>query len=379
MLIRIGLLLGIVCAATAAFAETTTTAAPPRATMHRVFQAVAVLLPLSTDAQRFAAPENQETISREIQALAGAARELENHGAGRDRSFQFLSRSLASDVEEIRHRYDWGRLEEARFFVLESTRNCVACHSRLPSHGDFPLGDRLLDKIDMASLSHHERSQLYVVTRQFERALDNWEELFGEWLVSPGQLDAGGYLHDYLTVAIRVEGSYSRARKTLEALRKRANVPEYMQEQLDAWIVDLGRFEKASKAPADLPAIRKIVDGAPKGEANSAVSDLVASAELLRFIDQHARSGPDSLLAEAYYLLGVVESRTAESFWVPQAPFHLEIAIRLDPDSPNADSALALLEEQFAIGYGAIDAEVLPMDLWTKLEELRKLVGPTDS
>jgi hypothetical protein len=351
-------------------------AEPPRATMHRVFGAISVLLPLSLDEQRFAAPDAQESIAREIQRLTGAARELENHGVGRDRSFLFLSRSLAADVEEIRYRYDFGRLEEARFFVLESTRNCVACHSRLPStSADFALADQLLDKIDLASLSHHERSQLYVIARQFERALDNWEELFGEWLVSPGQLDAGGYLRDYLTVAIRVDGNRVRARKTLEKLRRRPNLPDYLVPQLDQWIRDLRELE-SKKLPTELAAIRSLVESAPSGDAHSMVTDLVASAALLRYIDRRAVSeASDEERARAYYLLGVVEARTVESFWVPQAPFHLEAAIRLDPAGPDASHALSLIEEQFTIGYGGLDAEALPIDLWTKLQELRSIVA----
>jgi hypothetical protein len=232
----------------------------------------------------------------------------------------------------------------------------------------------------MESLSHHERSQLYVVTRQFDRALDNWESLFGEWLVAPGQLDAGGYLRDYLTVAIRVEGSYTRARQTLEKLRGRPHLPKYLEPQLDAWIGDLRRFEAEPPALADVASIHALVEKAPVGDSKSMVADLVASAALMRRLDQLAADpilgSPerDAELAEIYYLLGLVEARSTESFWVPQAPFHLELAIRLDPDAPHAGHALELIEELFEIGYGGLDPDALPLDLWTTLEELRTLV-----
>jgi hypothetical protein len=60
---------------------------------------------------------------------------------------------------------------------------------------------------------------------------------------------------------------------------------------------------------------------------------------------------------------------------VPQAEFHLEAAIRLDPTGPTARPAYALLEQSLSIGYGGTSAEILPVDLWTKLNELRALVG----
>ena len=353
----------------------------PRATMDRVFEALRVLLPLSLDAKRFASPENQPAIAKEIEALAGAANALESHGANRDRGFRFLSGSLASDVEEIRQRYRFGRLEEARFFVLESTRNCVACHSRLPSAQDFPLGSKLLDRVDMKSLSSHERSQLYVATRQFDKALASWESLFADpGIVSAAQLDVGGYLNDYLAIAIRVKGDYGRARRALEVVRARKDVPDYLKPQLDAWVRDLAGFEHAPPDWKDLGTARKLADRKPSGDVegdalSATITDLVASSLLLRFIDHLGGApGHDAQLAEAYYLLGKVEARSADSFWVPQAPFHLEIAIRLDPKGPHAEEALRLYEEQMAFGYGGIESDVLPVDLWTNLDELRKLV-----
>jgi hypothetical protein len=358
----------------------------PQATMHVVFDAIQVLLPLSLDAERFRAPENQAEIAARIGILTGAAHALESHASGRDRGFQFLSESLARDVEEIRHRYNYGRLEEARFYVLEATRNCVACHSRLPSNRDFPMASLLLDEVDLKGLSHHERSQLYVATRQFEKALATWEELFASDEVPAAQLDIGGSINDYLAIAIRVEGDYARAGRGLAIIRARDDVPDYLAPKLDAWIAELARFAAAPPDWHGLGAARKLAQrtaegGDPEEDAlRATVSDLVASSLLLRFLD-NARDAPDRAgeVAEAYYLLGRVEARSADSFWVPQATHNLELAIRLAPNSPWAEDALQLYEEQLAFGYGGIESEILPVDLWATLSELRQLVAEAGS
>jgi hypothetical protein len=358
----------------------------PRATMHRVFEAIRVLLPLSLDSESFRDPKNQAEISARIEVLAGASQTLEGHATSRDRTFQFLSHSLAGDVEEIRHRYRSGRLEEARFYVLEATRNCVACHARLPNDHRFPLASRLLDQIDLQKLSHHERGQLYVATRQFDKALDSWEELFAGQLVSAAQLDVGGYLNDYLTIAIRVQGDYGRARKAIAIVRAREDLPDYLAPKLDLWLADLARFEKAPPDWKTLDAARALAGREMPGEdveddaLTATITDLVASSLLLRFVDAaHAANERTPELAEAYYWLGKVEARSADSFWVPQAPFHLELSIRLDPRGEHAEEALALYEEQLAFGYGGIESEILPVDLWTTLNELRKLVAEGQS
>jgi hypothetical protein len=355
----------------------------PRATMHRVFDALSELLPLSLDPTRFEAAPNQPEIARQIGVLASAVRALEQHGEQRDPDFRFLSRSLSEDVEEVLHRYHWGRLEEARFFILEATRNCVACHSRLPSAREFPLADQLLGRVDLDALSHHERGQLYVATRQFDRALNNWEELFAGTEQTPSQLHIGGYLRDYLTVAIRVQRDLPRARRTLEKLAADPKLPRYLALRLQTWIGDLKQFEAASGADTDtnidLARARALAHRAPTAAAVPddtalAVSDLLASSLLFRFVDTaRQRRVDDRDLAEAFYLLGLIEARGVDSYWVPQAEFHLEAAIRLDPRGPIARSAYALLEQSLAIGYGGTSAETLPLDLWTKLNELRAL------
>jgi len=353
----------------------------PRATMQRVFDALSELLPLSLDATRFEAPESQPEIARQIAVLAAATRSIEQHGEQRDPDFRFLSRSLAEDVEEILQRYNWDRLEEARFFILEATRNCVACHSRLPAAREFPLGARLLSRIDLEAISPHERGQLFVATRQFDRALTNWETLFRSSELSPSQLHIGGYLRDYLTVAIRVQRDLPRARKTLEALAAAPDMPRYLELRMQRWISDLRKFETEPEAGTDLARARALVNRTPPesgvpDDIALTVTDLLASSLLLSYIDSARQPGRDDKdLAEAFYLLGIVEARGVDSYWVPQAEFHLEAAIRLDPKSQIARRAYELLEQSVSIGYGGTSAEILPVDLWAKLNELRALSG----
>lgn len=354
----------------------------PREPMQRVFGALTVLLPLSLDAETFQAPANQAEIARQINILSGATHDIEAHGEGRDAGFRFLSRSLAADVAEIHHRYHWGRLDETRYFVLETTRNCVACHSRLPSAREYPLGAQLVERIDLGKLSYHERGQILVATRQFDRALDSWEELFASGSMPPSQLHLGGYLNDYLVVTIRVQNDLPRARKTLQKIARRPGTPAYLKLRVDTWIEELKEFEKSPRDPADLDRARALVrrSRAPRDlpdDQASAVTDLIASSILLRFIDTaKQRNVSDEVLAEAFYLLGVVEARGVDSFWVPQADFHLEAAIRLDPDGPYARPAFDLLEQSLSVGFGGTSSEILPTDLWTNLNELRKLAIP---
>jgi len=346
--------------------------------MHRVFEALSHLLPLGVDEEAFNDPANKAEIERWMNVLAGAAGELHDHGRTRDAGFRNLSRSLASDVEEIRYRYQSGRTDEARYFLIESTNNCVACHSRLPRARDFGLAERMNEQIDMSEMSPHERAQIYVATRQFEKALETWEAQFAdEKTIRAVDLDIGGSLLDYLAIAIRVVQDPARARRGLERIAQRNDVPRYLARHLARWIADLKRFEAAGKQAPSLAKARELLGVSessgkiPFGK-ELLVSDLLASGVLLRFIDTGKRS--DSELAEAFYLLGIAEVRNVDAFWVPQAEFHFEAAIRTQPQGPFAVDAYALLEESILVGYSGSSGLHLPVDVWSTLEELRLLV-----
>ena len=349
----------------------------PRATMHQVFEALSHLLPLALDDERWRSPESRLEIDRWLVRLSDSSRALEAHGEERDVAFRYLSRSLSADVEEIRYRVELDRLDEAGFILMEATSNCVACHTRLPSARSFPLADKLIEKVDFDNISVHEKAQILVATRQFDAALKNWEAAFRSPEMTPAEIDVGGYLGDYLTVAIRVEANPQRARKTLQRLAQREDVPLYLGRHLTRWIRDLERFAPELRAGKRLERSRALVyrgsdpDGSPLGRERF-ISDLIASSLLLQFIDSEPENREQ--LAEAFYLLGWVESRSVDSYWIPQAEFHLEAAVRLAPQADFAEDAYALLEENLIVGYGGASSEELPVDAWMLLEELRKLM-----
>lgn len=351
----------------------------PRAAMHDVFAAIAELLPLALEDARFASAEERERIAGLLDSLAEAVDVLEAHARTRDVGFQFLSRSLGEDVQEARARFALGRTEGARYFVIESSRKCIACHERLPASRDFPLGRRLLDNADLDALSPSERARLSVVGRRFGDALDLWEARFADPAVAPGRLDSSGDLLDYLTVVLRVEQDTNRARRTLRKLGARPDLPGYLRRHIAAWLAALDRFDAMDDDRPALDRARELIGALPTENPRAGqerlVADLLASGLLLRFIDQRDPGDPVADVAEAYYLLGGVEARTVEAFWVPQSEFHLAASIRLAPGGPHASRALSLLRTQYELGYGGSSGVHLPQDVWATLRELETLIA----
>ncbi len=357
--------------------EPPTTQAGPLPIMHRVFEALSRLLPISFDETAFNDSARRGEIEQWLDVLASASEDLNEHGHKRDAGFRNLSRSLASDTSEIRYRFEIGRFDEARYFLIESTKNCIACHSRLPSTRDFPLADQFIEKVDMQEMSAHEQAQIFVATRQFERALTTWEVQFRDKSTPPVTFDISGSLLDYLAIALRVVQDPKRARVALEELVSRDDLPRYLSRHATTWIADLKRHETTATATPSIALGREYLglrdrSGEIMFGREHLVSDLLASSILLRFID--SSKGSKAAVAEAFYLLGIAGIRSVDGYWLPQAEYHLEASIRSDSKGPHAQSAYALLEESLLLGYGGSSGLHMPVDIWTNLQELRRMV-----
>lgn len=359
-------------------------ATQPRATMHEIFAAMSYLLPVSIDEERFASPEEREGVTRNLTLLAGSIDSLQGHAWDRDASFRFLSRSLGEDVEEARMRYARGQYEEARYFLVGSIQNCIACHSKRPSARAYPLADKLTSKVEIESLLPHERAQLYIATRRFDQAMTTWEKLFADPTVPLTQLDIAGAFRDYLTVSVRVQRDLVRPQAAFAKVLQRPDLPHYLKQHFSAWIKSLKELRGAFSKPATVTRARALTQEASKlgvwpSDSAGLVYDLVASSLLNQFIEESMTLGPDEQpreqIAEALYLMGVIDGRSLDSYWVPQAENYLEASIRMAPGTPTAKKAYSVLEENVVHGYGGYSEEHLPADVWAMLNTLRGLAG----
>ena len=349
------------------------------AIMSEVFDALHHVLPLSLDERRFSDPAQRAAIRKSLATLSRNAGQLAQHTGDRDESFAFLSSSLAREAGEIERRYAAGRYREAQFELHQFTENCVACHSRLPDPVDSQLSKRFLDESEIAALPLPERAQLAMATRQFDRALDAQEAM----LVSPGfdvsSLDLLTYLDDYIEVNVRVKRDFARPARALEAFAKRSDVRSGLRDDVRAWVADLRDFD--ARAPVEgLAPARELVEQtealAPeRGEHALLVRYEVASGALLRYVSSQPDGDRD--VAEAYYWLGVIESRIGRSFWLSQTEPYLEAAIRRAPGDPIAERSYALLEDFVIGGYTGSSGEHVPPDVKAWLAELQTLIRTT--
>jgi hypothetical protein len=145
---------------------------------------------------------------------------------------------------------------------------------------------------------------------------------------------------------------------------------------VEFWIASIPRLAERGEPPT-VESARTLLDEARgvilfPADRRALVHYVVASGILNRYVESHADDGRD--LGEAYYLLGVVESRIGRAYWLGQAGFYLETSIRLAPGEPFAEQAYGLLEEEVVLEYTYNDGVHIPEEVAERLAELRNLI-----
>lgn len=361
-----------------------------RARMDKIFGALVGVLPLSLNGAEYEKPANREMVLGKLKDLSDESQQLEAHAGNNDRTFAFIAGSLAKDARDIYRWYARGSYGESRYLLHNLTENCIACHSRLPETKGFPAATTFFKDVNVSGLPLMERAQLQMATRQFDAALNTYEELFKSAETRTSEIIMMDGFVDYLKICVRVKQDINRPIPVLEAMRKRTDLPKFAAIQIDQWVASLKRLAKRrDKSGTELQVARKLINDAQRSsefrmDRGRLVDYIYASRLLNSYVGakdpgmsgatEGKNKGIRNDLAEAYYLLGVTESMIGRSYWLSQTEFYLETAVRTAPHSRFAEKAYALLEEQVVVEFSGSAGTNVPDDMQKTLDDLRRLM-----
>src|SRR5262245_21084351 len=349
---------------------------PTREAMRVIFGQLQTVLPLAVDPEVFRDPAQADKIRAALKRLADEANGLDSHGkAGLDPGGRYLARSLERDARRALQHFEQRRFDSAEFFVGQLSESCIGCHSRLPSPGDAPLARGFAARADVTHLDPLERARLEIATRQFGDALGSLEKVFAAEDVPPYELL--GPLTDYLTICVRVVDETKRPVPVLRRLAKREDLWSALRSDVEAWARYLPELSARDLGGDPVEKARGLIDEGRglilfPSDRRALVHYVFASKLLHGYVSTHREAGPE--LARAYYLLGIAESRIGPNFWISQAEFYLEAAVRMSPGTDVGRDAFALLEEETLSGYTGSGGVQVPDDVEAHLRELRQLL-----
>lgn len=349
--------------------------------MQNAADSLEILLPLSLDSETFLDPDNHEVVMTHLSQLEDSAHALADHGASQSLDFQLLATAFSRAANRIRTDFQYLHPAEARYLLMDLTQHCVACHSRDAAARDFPLSRSLSQYLEEQPLNERQRARLQLALRQFDDAMETWEGMLSDPSVQPVDMSLGGDFVEYLTIAVRVREQFGRAVRQLKKVAARKDTPFYLRRRLKTWIADLEAAERDKERTMTMEHARELFrrpDPRPGLRWNDSqlVSDLTLSARLRSLTASGDADVPPARLAEAYYMLGVLEARTIGLYSaLPSMERFWEAAIRTAPESPYAVEAYALLEESAATTFsGELPFEQTD-ETFARLAELRKLIG----
>lgn len=350
-----------------------------RVEMKNVFVPLSVVLPVSFQADVFAASTNRSMIAVQLRRLADNAEVLAKHAQSRDHGFQFVARTLGRDASDVSRLFDGGFYEEARYTLHNMTDACIACHAAAPETKRAPRTPEFFAAIDLKGMTPLERAHYLVVARDFGDALTTYEEFFrstpdtvtGQFLMRP--------MIDYLRICLHVKNDGLRPARLFDEVSGRPGTPRHVGEQLQRWSTSLRRaHDKSRSMPNDQLEIARMSlrEGRERQEfpqdRDGLIEIILANAQAGRVLQRTGDSGPES--AEAYYILAVTESLLGRQFWVSREEIYLEWAIRLRPSADFAPKAYTRLED-IVIQASKTPVGVIVPDVAVRvLKELRGLI-----
>ncbi|UCH85051.1 MAG: hypothetical protein JSW50_05010 [Candidatus Latescibacterota bacterium] len=318
------------------------------ASMRGIFTALTTAYAYSLDMEFFEDRHNRDTVLAALQALVNNTEALETHGAGLDPSFDYLRHSLAEDAYDALEKYQNRQFLGSKFMLNKLVENCATCHARLPADEPFETGAKFLEDADIQSLPPVDRVNIEVATRQFDRALVTYEEIFQMPKMTPPGLRLIGAFEGYFKLCIGVVENTERPIRTLETYQSRDDIPQDSRTETAAWIGALKTLDLAAGTGRELAAARDLIAGAepvkrPPSDRSRLVEHIAAASLLHRYL-QNA-STYDTNLAEAFYLLAVAESHISRSQWISETEFLLEQSIKAAPESDVAKKAKRILSD----------------------------------
>lgn len=344
-----------------------------QATMRGVFVNLTTAYRFSLDPVAFEDPANREEIKNALRALVSNTRALEEHASSLDPSFDYLKHSLAVDARDALVRYYNGQYMGSRFVLGQITQNCVTCHTKQPTERQVDIGKKFIESVEISDLQPELRVNLEIATRQFDRAMATFEQMFADANMSSQTLAMTGAFESYLRLCVGVEGDRARAIATLEKYRQRSDLPMYLPPVIDDWIATLNALPPETPDGAELETARQWIREAQAkrefpGDRRGLVEFIESASLLHKFLSTNPTD--DEAVAETYYLLGLTEAFVSRSYWLSETGYLLAQAIHRAPKSAIARQAYEFLEQYMISGH-AITARGVPEELKTDLEALR--------
>lgn len=360
--------------------------APPQswsAKMAELTETLTELLPLISSRARFDDEANFKKIETQTENLRSLAHSLKTDSApSADPSLQVVSRLFDEDISRALQSLRHGNREYARAVLRDTTSYCIQCHTQSNNGPDFP---RLNLAINTDALSPLDRAEFFAATRQFEPAIETYEQVLNDQALAESHPYAWEQAaRNALAIVVRVKRDPQAAAELLKIIARNRAKPKPMEDILTAWKHSVREWQNERTPPPanekdKLALAEKLIGNAqyrqdfPLDHAQDVAYFRAASllSEILSSTNE-----PNQLRTRALYLAGVAAEATRDmNFWTLHETYY-ERCIRQAPHTKQALQCYNRLNDSIVLGYSGSGGVNIPAEVMRRLESLRTQAEP---
>jgi len=362
------------------------------AKMLKLAQVVSQTLVDTSSAGKFMDPKNAKRIEDNTKKLSELAHDIHKASVGAstdvispdgDVSVSLIAGLFQDDAKRAYDEFKRGNKEYARTVLRSIPGYCIGCHTRGNSGPQFiDLGTNA----QLKGLTPFEKGEVFAATRQYDKALENFEEVFKkESSARDRQIEWEKAARYAVAIAVRVKKDPAQALNFVEKIIDFKGAPQFFKEDANAWKASLLTWKKEmSTVPTSeegyFAEAQRLMSQAMQSQMyladrNGDVYYLRATQTLHDLLRLYPNGSKTS---ESLYLLGLAyRALQGLNLW-NLSDLYFEACIRKAPHTGVSSQCYRQYEESIFMGYSGSGGVSIPSDVRTKLFTLEGLAeGPT--
>lgn len=326
------------------------------------------LQPFLVDGDKFAAPENNDTILALLNQIRGDFHSLETIPSRfhRQPGFDSNVRQVASLLDDATRRFSEGKASYAWWRVRSLPGACFACHATYQVTTTYS-NDAVIDP----SLDVINKARFLLATRQFAAAQVELTKVLEDPAYRFYSAEA---LRSLLVVATRINKDPAKTIEIFKALVTKGTLAAEDTQEVERWLVALEAWKKEKSPPQTTLAVAEklIVAGMSKGiDYNRDDVSLLRGTALLHVVLEREGVTPQER-RRSLYLLGLSYTQLPMFFTDGWAEMYLEQCINEFPDTEDARRAFKAYKSAVVDEFtGSGGVHVTP-EVQLRLDQLRQ-------
>ncbi len=347
--------------------------------MHELSQLLSTLFPYILSKEEFHNEKNFSEIDKSVRRLSELAhninRKSKKESPDSDPAVGFLATKFDSEINRAYSALQTGHREYSRHVLAVATNHCINCHTRSdmgPQFGSLNLN------FNYEKLNPFVRAETYVATRQFQKAIQEYEKLtVDQKLIARYPFEIERSMKNALSIQVRVFNDVNGASRLVDSFLKNSELPLFLSKQAKVWQEDLNLWKKEViirrwSKQSYTKEIETLIARAEQFGANDSalISFLRASAVGHEFLSKYKT---DPLKPEVLFKMGVCyESLQDLGYWSMSEDYYIQ-CIREKPHSVLAVKCYKNLEASIFLGYTGSMGTQVPQDVQEQLKTLKEL------